>query len=140
MQQVKLSTLKHHALADLLPMLAEDHPESQALLASVAQDGILTPLIVDEDGKILDGRHRYRAAKTLGLETVPVEVVKNSEAATTALQTAINRRQFDLGQKALLIATMFPKSEEERKARSLSNLKKGSIPHETPKPLESVSG
>lgn len=44
--------------ADLLPPLSTE--EFEALKADIKQHGVLHPVCVDEDGKILDGRHRLK--------------------------------------------------------------------------------
>ena len=52
------------------------------LMNSIKERGILLPLIVNEEKpgeyQLIAGERRYRAAKTLGLETVPV-MIKNIE-------------------------------------------------------------
>ena len=121
-----------HPVADLVPMLPETHAEAVALRESIAQDGILQPLLTDPEGRVIDGRHRLRAARLLGLAEVPVTICPAQEAAMVALQTALSRRQFNEGQRAVMIAALFPKSVEERKNRKLANLKKGANPAETP--------
>ncbi|HSJ73819.1 MAG TPA: tyrosine-type recombinase/integrase [Miltoncostaeaceae bacterium] len=47
----------------MLPALTDD--EYAALKADIREHGILYPLIVDEDGRILDGVHRARIAAEL---------------------------------------------------------------------------
>lgn len=44
--------------------------------ASLKEFGWQQPIVVDEDGVILAGHTRYKAAKRLGLETVPVHVAR----------------------------------------------------------------
>lgn len=51
-------TDEHGSLASLLPPLARD--EYEALAADIAEHGVLSPIVVDEQGNILDGRHRYQ--------------------------------------------------------------------------------
>jgi DNA modification methylase/uncharacterized protein (DUF433 family) len=46
--------------------LASD--EYDALRSSIESDGLLVPIDVDSDGAILDGHHRYMAAKEAGVE------------------------------------------------------------------------
>jgi ParB-like chromosome segregation protein Spo0J len=45
-----------------------------ALKADIAERGVLTPMDVDEHGNILDGHHRLRACRELGLTEFPTVV------------------------------------------------------------------
>src|SRR5258708_17215919 len=45
-----------------------------AVAASIRAFGFRQPIVVDEDGVIVVGHTRYKAALTLGLATVPVHV------------------------------------------------------------------
>jgi DNA modification methylase len=47
-----------------------------AVAASIKEFGFRQPIVVDEDGVIIVGHTRYKAALKLGLETVPVHVAK----------------------------------------------------------------
>src|SRR5262245_9672974 len=55
--------LAAHELADLLPMI--DGVNFENLKGDIAKNGILEPILLFE-GRILDGRNRYRAAKAVG--------------------------------------------------------------------------
>ena len=46
----------------------------QRLKESIQELGVLTPLRVSSDMTIVSGHQRWRAAKELGLESVPVEI------------------------------------------------------------------
>jgi hypothetical protein len=52
-----------HPLAELFPLI--EGQEFEALVADVRTNGIIVPIILHQ-GKILDGRNRYRAAKAGG--------------------------------------------------------------------------
>src|SRR5262245_60404255 len=47
-----------------------------AVAASIQAFGFRQPIVVDEDGVIIVGNTRYKAALKLGLEKVPVHVAK----------------------------------------------------------------
>ena len=53
-----------------------DTAPDAAFLQSIQERGILMPLRVKADGTIISGHLRWAAAKQLGLETVPVELVE----------------------------------------------------------------
>ena len=45
-----------------------------AVAASIREFGFRQPIVIDEDGVIIVGHTRYKAALKLGLEKVPVHV------------------------------------------------------------------
>src|SRR5438477_13132035 len=46
----------------------------EAVVASIREFGFRQPIVVDQDGVIIVGHTRYRAAQQLGLEKFPVHV------------------------------------------------------------------
>ena len=52
-------------------------PAVDAVAASLAEFGFRQPIVVDDDGVIIAGHTRWKAAKKLGLKTVPVHVAKD---------------------------------------------------------------
>jgi hypothetical protein len=59
------SNVEFHEIASLFPMM--DSEEYAALKASIEASGLRKPIVLYE-GKILDGRNRYRACVELGKE------------------------------------------------------------------------
>ena len=57
--------LKHHPAADAFPMM--DDPHYGELRDDIERNGQIDPITV-QDGKILDGRNRYKACIELGIE------------------------------------------------------------------------
>ena len=63
-----------------------------AVAASIREYGFRQPIVVDEDGVIIVGHTRYKAALKLGLEEVPVHVaVGLSPAQAKAYRIADNQ-------------------------------------------------
>ena len=88
----------------ILPPLLEDEYES--LKASIAQNGVEVPVIVDEDGQTVDGFHRVKACGALKI-FCPREVrIFASEAEKYELVVRLNcrRRQLNRQQKRDLIS------------------------------------
>jgi len=46
--------------------------EIQELANSIKEVGIIVPLLIQENGMLIDGERRWRASKLLGLKKVPV--------------------------------------------------------------------
>lgn len=67
------SALKPHPRNEEFFSNAEGE-EYQRLKESIQELGVLTPLRVSSDMTIVSGHQRWRAAKELGLESVPVEI------------------------------------------------------------------
>ena len=63
-----------------------------AVAASIKEFGFRQPIVVDEQGVIIVGHTRYKAAFKLGLETVPVHVAKGlTPAQAKAYRLADNQ-------------------------------------------------
>lgn len=99
---MKLQTLEIHPLAEQFPEMLEQ--EFEALVASIETDGLKEPLLLFE-GKVLDGRHRYRACLQLGIEpgTRPFKGTQE-EAESLSIAQNLSRRHLTASQKAMLIA------------------------------------
>ena len=73
---------------------AKIHPDEQVkrIANSIKEFGFRQPIVVDGNGTIIIGHGRYRAAKFLGLDSVPVIEEKNlSEEQVNALRLADNK-------------------------------------------------
>jgi hypothetical protein len=65
----KVADLKRGASADALPDLTPE--EYDALKAAIQGEGVLTPILLDEDDEVLEGHHRLRVCEELGLAEIP---------------------------------------------------------------------
>lgn len=135
----------------LLPALAED--QRDALRQSIEENGILQPIEVDEDGRILDGHHRAAIAAELGI-ACPSRTINNLDESGKrryALTVNLMRRQLDKAARSGLVAqlrtegmslraiaaeTGIPKSEVGRSVRELSQL--GQL--DQPETIKSLDG
>ena len=59
--------LDHHPAAALFPLVEVESPEFGQLVGDIREHGLLQPIVLC-DGKILDGRNRYRACQRAGFE------------------------------------------------------------------------
>lgn len=88
----------------VMPSLTTE--EFTALLADVAERGIVVPVVVDQHGRVLDGHNRREIADRLGIDC-PTEVrhvVDEEDARQTALALNLTRRHLSREQRRDLIA------------------------------------
>jgi hypothetical protein len=74
--------------ADLLPPLKTS--EREALAADIGIHGVLHPIVIDEDGNILDGHHRYAIDKSA--PTVTVAGLSDDEKRAYTIRANLARR------------------------------------------------
>ena len=82
------------------PRNARTHPKRQIeqLCASIRSFGFTNPVLVDDAGILIAGHGRLRAARQLGLATVPViELLELTEAQKKALRLADNKIALNAG-------------------------------------------
>ena len=89
MRSEELAHLEDHPIATVFPLLDEGGVES--LSQSIKNQGLLEPILLYE-GKILDGRNRYRACMAAGVE---VRTADFEGTATEAIEHvwAVNRER-----------------------------------------------
>lgn len=93
-----------HELALVFPPMTE--PEFAAFKEDIREHGQHEPIVLYE-GKILDGRHRYRACQELGREPRLVRFEGNARAAAQhVLGRNFHRRHLTASQRALVAAEM----------------------------------
>jgi ParB-like chromosome segregation protein Spo0J len=96
-----MSAREAHPVAALFPMLAADE------LAELAEDikarGLLHAIVLDADGRILDGRNRLAACELAGVEPTFTSY-EGDDPDGYALAVNIQRRNLTKGQMAMLAA------------------------------------
>jgi len=87
-----------HPFANMFPMIQGD--EFEQLKRDIAKNGILQPIVLHE-GKILDGRNRYKAARECGHKFTPANFkhFDGADAKAFAISTNIHRRHLTQAQK-----------------------------------------
>lgn len=118
---VPVSGLRPHALADQVPEMRP--AEWRAFLADVAERGVLEPVRLAPDGvTVLDGRHRLRAARELGLAELPTApaLCEPGDEASYMIRAALHRRHLSDDQRAMLAARLSQSIGEERRRLQLA--------------------
>src|SRR5713101_2022488 len=100
---VSTDKLREHPQAGLVPDMRPD--EFAALSADIRAHGITTPLEVLGD-LVIDGRHRLRAARELGIAQIPVTDARlgGEGEVERMLKSALLRRQLTDDQRAIAAA------------------------------------
>lgn len=119
-------TYLFHELSSYLPLLEGE--EFDDLVEDIKQHGQIEPATIYE-GKILDGRNRYRACKILEQELIIREWKPSKATGSTPLQYVISenimRRHLNEAQKGEIGMLLYPEvekqvQEEQRKKQSES--------------------
>jgi len=118
----EICKLEYHPLANLFPLLSAQ--ELEELAGDIERNGLKETIVLFE-GKILDGRNRYLAARKLGLGTkervdwYPFAHFENfprrddytlaQAAAAFVITKNIMRRNLDEDQRAMIAAKLYAK-------------------------------
>lgn len=105
--------IEAHKFADIFPMIEGESFEN---LKKDIQDNGLQQTIILFEGKILDGRNRFRACKELGIEP-RFEEYKGSKPLEFVISGNLHRRHLTESQKAVIAQDIMPILEEEAKKR-----------------------
>jgi ParB-like chromosome segregation protein Spo0J len=108
-----------HKLADIFPLL--DGAEFSELVADVKSLGLREPIVLYE-GKILDGRNRYRACLEAGVEPY-FSSYQGNDPAGFIMSANIHRRHLTPEKKRELIANLL-KAKPELSDRQISKMAK----------------
>lgn len=97
--------LKFHPLADLLPLLEGE--ELKRLAEDIRANGLLEPIVLTPDGRILDGRNRFRACRLAKVQP-RFETIREPEDEWLALVVSrnIRRRHLTPSQTAAFAAEL----------------------------------
>jgi hypothetical protein len=95
-------TLSFHPLADLFPLI--DGAEFAELVADVKAHGVREPIWL-LDGKILDGRNRYRAAEAAGVKC-PTRPYEGADPLAFVVSANLMRRHLNESQRAMVAAKL----------------------------------
>lgn len=106
--------LAYHDVANIFPLLTG--AEYDELKADIAAHGLIEPIWL-HDGKIIDGRNRYRACLDTGIE--PRFRTWNGHGSLIEFVVSLNlhRRHLTSGQRAALAVDLLPLLESEAKER-----------------------
>ena len=95
-------TFEFHPLAGIFPMIEGD--AYSQLMADVMKHGVREPVWLHE-GKIIDGRNRYRAAQAMG-KTFETRAYEGNDAVGFVVSLNLHRRHLSESQRAAVAAKL----------------------------------
>ncbi len=95
-------SLQDHPIAAIFPLLPE--AELKELAADIEERGLLQPILL-LDGKILDGRNRYRACQMCGV-TPETATYTGTDPVKDTLSLNLHRRHLSMDQRAIIAAKL----------------------------------
>jgi ParB-like chromosome segregation protein Spo0J len=98
-----MRALDFHPVADLFPMMSER--ELADLTADIREHGLREPVWLHRDGRIVDGRNRYRACLSVGVEP-ETRTYTGEDSALVSFVVSLNlhRRHLSESQRAMVAA------------------------------------
>ena len=114
--------MEFHPIANLFPLIEGE--DFQKLVEDIRDNG-QKERILTYDGKIIDGRNRYRACKEAGVEPEFKEWDGNGSLASLVMSLNLNRRHLNKEQRAMIVVSMKPYLEEEARKRQEEGRKAG---------------
>ncbi len=119
--------MEFHPLADAFPMMEGE--EFDNLVRSIREAGLINPIVLFE-GKILDGRNRYKACTLAGVEPDFVNFEEQDTNHCVDLVSALNvhRRHLSDSQRAMIGARLMQfKKASRHEASQIMNVSERSI-------------
>ena len=110
-----MRTIRVHPVADLFPMMSDD--EIADLAEDIKENGLIHPIIVNDDGVLIDGRNRAKACEIAGVEP-RIEKFNGGDPRAFILAANIKRRHMSKGQQAMAHAMIFSEAAKLKRKGS----------------------
>lgn len=98
-----ISNYDVHPAATLFPLIEGEAFE--AFVEDVRANGQQTPVVLDSDGRLLDGRNRVRACQRLGIDVLEV-VHQGDDPYAFVVSNNLHRRHLSESQRAMVAAKL----------------------------------
>lgn len=107
--------MRFSTASELFPLMTE--AEFEELKADMCRHGQREPIVLDREGRILDGRNRYRACKALAVEPKCV-TVDTTDPVAYVVSENLHRRHLNESQRAMVAARVAKLGRGERKSNT----------------------
>src|SRR5262245_1065618 len=109
-----------------------DEPELRRLAEDIGANGLIHPIVLDPDGRILDGRNRYAACQLAGTE--PTFTTYDGDPVARILSANNERRHLTLPQRAAAVALTLAADGQRIRGR----WKRGTVPKPVDRPISNA--
>lgn len=115
-------SIEAHPVADIFPLMSDD--EMTGLIEDIRSNGLREPIWLHPDGRIIDGRNRYRACVEGAVK--PTFRTWSGEGSLVDFVVSLNlhRRHLSKSQKALVALEIEKQYAAEAKERMLAGVKR----------------
>jgi ParB-like nuclease domain len=100
---VKKHEYEFHPIANIFPLM--EGQEFKALVDDIKANGLREPVVIYE-GKVIDGRNRYKACKELNLPTPTTKPYDGGDPLGFVLSANLHRRHLNESQRAVVAAKL----------------------------------
>jgi hypothetical protein len=97
-----------HPAANVFRMMTDD--ELQELADDIKENGLRNSIVLDSEGRLLDGRNRLKACEIAGVEPRFETYEGDPDAYVVSLN--VTRRHLNAGQRAMGVALIYPEPEK----------------------------
>ena len=108
--------MEFHEIASIFPMMTE--PELQVLADDIKANGLREPIVVHE-GKIIDGRNRYRACELVGVEPHYEEWNGNGSLVAYVVSLNLHRRHLSESQRSMVATRLATLKDGQKQGASI---------------------
>ena len=103
-----------HPAANVFPLLPPG--ELHELSVDISRRGLINPIVMLPDGRLLDGRNRLLACRDAGVEPTYTTFTGDDPVAFV-VSVNLRHRHLDTGQRAMLATKILPMLEDEARQR-----------------------
>lgn len=91
---------KIHPAAELFPQMSDE--DFDALVADIKENGLRDPIVIWADDRLIDGRHRLKACKKLGIEPEVRQIGGDVDPYKFVVSTNLHRRHLTESQRSMV--------------------------------------
>jgi N6-adenosine-specific RNA methylase IME4 len=111
-----MTNYRNHPITEVFPPLSDS--DYQTLKADIAEQGLLEPIWLDKQKRVIDGRHRLRACRELKIEPeYQFTDYEEGDIAGVVVSLNMRRRHLSESQRARIGANLIPFFEKDAKEK-----------------------